>query len=210
MKTLSLILAIVIAALNTSAVADEHLEPCGNFLHEYESRIETISRGVIPGSIELSVTVIPSFEPEWSISVSIEKDIHYLTLVVFDQSLWQSSWVKTGPDTMKNDPSTGHATPKAKTTTISTEMYLALQTEWERSIKDARSSDQIGLDGVTYKFNLSVDQCASAWSPRSTTRNGKLVAVVNALRDLTEVKSNVVSSKREKAILQMLREIKEQ
>ncbi|MGB6310741.1 MAG: hypothetical protein WBF89_23400 [Steroidobacteraceae bacterium] len=75
------------------AVADNHLEPCRVSLVEYESRVESISRAAMPEDVELWVTVIPSFQPEWSVGISSDKGRYFVTHVAFQRSLWSSSLV---------------------------------------------------------------------------------------------------------------------
>jgi hypothetical protein len=164
----------------TCAVADEHLEPCQGHLVEYESRVEALSRAAMPGDVEFFVTVIPSFQPEWSIGVSADKGQFFLTHVAFQRSLWGSSQVQTGPNTFGYDFQKPHILTTTKTANISAELHEALRSEWDRSIAGARPSKRIGLDGVMFKFQLS-GRCGSAWSPDPETRNGKLINLVMAL-----------------------------
>jgi hypothetical protein len=173
--------AVVTGCLTvTCAVADEHLEPCRGQLAEYESRVEALSRAAMPGDVEFLVTVIPSFQPEWSVGVSADNGHFFLTHVAFQPSLWDSSQVQTGPNTFGYDFQKPHVQTTAKTANISAELREALRSEWDRSIAGARPAQGIAVDGVTFKFQLS-GRCGSAWSPDSETRNGKLIDLVMAL-----------------------------
>ena len=197
---------IIAALLSAPQVrAEDHLAPCSDFLNGYESRVDAIAHGATPGTIDFWVTVIPSFEPEWSVGVSTDGDQHSLTYVVFDKSLWQGGWISQGPTSMRHDPSAGRVKPRAKTAPISHSLYQGLRSEWERSIKSSRPSEIIGVDGVSYNFKLP-DQCASAWSPKPDTRNGRLVALVEALRALAieKTKSHEATEKPVLAALQEL------
>jgi hypothetical protein len=164
----------------TCAVAGDYLEPCQAHLAEYESRVEAISRAATPGNVEFWVTVIPSFQPEWSVSVSADNGHFLLTHVTFQPSLWGSSQVQTGPNKFGYDFQKPHVQTTVKTTSISGELHDALRSEWDRSIAGARPAQGIAVDGVTFKFQLS-GRCGSAWSPDSETRNGKLIDLVMAL-----------------------------
>jgi hypothetical protein len=186
-----------------SVIAQEYLAPCNSSLRVYENRVDAIAHQAMRGELELSVTVIPSNAPEWSVGVTGNKGAIYLTYVVFDQSLWYSSWVPAGSGAMKNDPSSSHVTSVATRIRITRELYAALRSEWERSIANAHPSEALGLDGITYKFELPKDQCASTWSPEPETRNGRLVSIVDALRELASA-SDKTSAVKSDAILKIL------
>jgi hypothetical protein len=177
-------------------------------LQEYEQGVEAIAQAAMPGVPELWVTVFPSFIPEWSVSVSTIDGRHLLTHVIFDRSFWYSSWVKTGPDTAINDPSKGRARAKAKTANISAELYDALRSEWEKSIKKARASESetVVVDGVMYNFRLP-GQCGSARSPHSEARNGKLVDLVIELARLADSQKSAPVARNEGSVLTKLREL---
>jgi hypothetical protein len=182
--------AIVMGSLAfTCAVADDHLEPCQAYLAEYESRVEAISRAATPGDIELWVTVIPSFQPEWSVGVSADNGQFLLTHVTFKPSLWGSSLVRSGPNTFAYDFSKPHIQTTVTTAKISAELHDALRSVWDSSIAGARSTEGIGLDGTTFKFQLP-GRCGSAWSPGPETRNGKLVDLVMALALVADSKED--------------------
>jgi len=187
----------------TCAVADDHLEPCQGHLAEYESRVEAISRAAMPGDVEFWVVVIPSFQPEWSVGVSADNGHFLLTHVAFQPSLWGSSLVQSGPNTFDHDFSKPHIQTKARTANISAGLHEALRAEWDRSIAGTRSTEGIGLDGVTFKFQLS-GRCGSAWSPSPETRNGKLVDLVTALALLAGSKEDASHATGEVVVLRKL------
>ena len=186
--------------------AENHLAPCGDFLQEYERRVDAIAQETTTGTWEFWVTVIPSFAPEWSLVVSNQNERYLVTHVVFDQSLFHSGWVETAPGKWINDPSKSGAHATARTTTISAELHDALRSEWDRSIKSARPSDLIVLDGVMFDFRRT-GECARAHSPASETRNGKLVDVVFELARLADGKSDSPVARREKRLLKQLDEL---
>jgi hypothetical protein len=202
----TLLTLVITCCADRYAAAEDHLAPCDS--QEYEQRVEAIAQATMPGAPELWVTVFPSFTPEWSVSVSTVEGRHLLTHVIFDRSFWYSSWVATGPDTAINDPSKGRARAKAKTTNVSVELYDALRAEWERSIKNARPSESetIIVDGVRYAFRLP-GQCASAWSPDSETRNGKLVDLVSNLARLADTQKSTPVARNEGSVLTKLHEL---
>jgi hypothetical protein len=185
------------------ASADEHLEPCQGHFAEYESRVEALSRAAMPGDVEFLVTVIPSFKPEWSVGVSADKGRFFLTHVVFQPSLWGSSLVQTGPNTFGYDFQKPHVQTTATTANISAGLHEALRSEWDRSIVGARPSEGIGLDGVTFKFQLS-GRCGSAWSPDPETRNGKLIDLVTALAFFADSKKDKSDATGEVVVLREL------
>ena len=206
MKCPLLAIAVVYTA-STCAVAEDHLAPCNDdFLGEYERRVEAITQAAMPGPADFWVTVIPSFTPEWSVGVSTVEGRSLLTYVVFDRSFWHSSWVETAPESAINDPSKGHARAKAKTATISAALDEALRSEWDRSVNAARKSEMLGLDGETYNFRLP-GKCASAWSPGPSTRNGKLVELVEELVRLARTQNRAPDPRTEADALKKIRDL---
>jgi hypothetical protein len=183
----------------TCAVANDHLEPCVGHLAEYESRVETISRAAMPGTVEFVVTVIPSFQPEWSIGVSAAHGDFLLTHVVFQPSLWGSSNVQLGPNMFGHDFSKPHIQTTARTSKVSGYLHAALRSEWDRSIAGTRRTEGSGLDGETFNFQL-LGRCGSAWSPDPESRNAKLVDLVMALALLADGKDDASHATAELAV----------
>jgi hypothetical protein len=166
---------------------------------EHESRVESISRTAMPGEAEFWVTVIPSFQPEWSVGVSVDRGRYFVTHVIFQQSLWGRSLVQSGPDTYSYEFSKPDVQTARHTVVISDDLHTALRSEWERSIASARPAEGLGLDGVTFKFQLS-EHCGSAWSPDPETRNGKLVDLVMSLAHFADTNNGTSQAMDEAAI----------
>jgi hypothetical protein len=188
------VLPAMLQSAITNAAEDDHLEPCRAIFAEYENRVESISRAAVPGEVELWVTVIPSFRPEWSVGVSSDNGRYLVTDVVFRQSLWSRSLVRSGPTMGSHDFSKPRVRTLAKTASISAQLYEALRSEWARSIEsthpeeknsEATGLQEIRLDGVMFEFKLS-ERCGSAYSPDPETRNSKLVDLVEALARLAD------------------------
>jgi hypothetical protein len=190
----------------TMAAADDYLEPCRVSMAEYESRVESISRTAMPGEAEFWVTVIPSFQPEWSVGVSSDGGRYFVTHVIFQQSLWGRSLVQSGPNKYSYDFSKPDVRTTRHTVVISDELHRALRSEWERSIASARPAEGLGLDGVTFKFELS-GRCGSAWSPDPETPNGKLVDLVMSLARFADTNNGSSRATGEAAIRRKLQRI---
>lgn len=210
-----LLAAVALALCGGQAMADEwkaadsHLDVCHDHsLDPYLVKVDAISLKAMPGAMKLMVRVLPSFIPEWAVGVTAQGGTYRLTAVEFNQSLWASSWVKTGRQTMQQDFSVAKATVTAHTVRISTELYQLLATEWHRSIRAARPPDISGArDGTSYYFKLPSGECGLAWSPDQDSRNGRLVALVDALRAAAKKKAQAQSDKTTRALLKQVREI---
>ena len=200
--------AIAIAyTATTCVVAENNLAPCtDDFPSEYEQRVEAIAQAAMPGPADFWVTVIPSFTPEWSVGVSTVEGRHVLTHVAFNRSFWHSSWIEAGPNQAINDPSKGRARAKARSTTITSALYAALWSEWDRSVNATRQSDVLVLDGVAFNFRLP-DRCATTSFPEPATRNGELVGLVNELVRLARTKNRAPDPTMEGEAMRMLREL---
>lgn len=190
----------------TGVDAEDRLAPCDDYQQEYYDKVEATARAAMPAPAEFSVTIIPSFSPEWSVGVSAGPEPHVLTHVVFDQSVWATSWVETGRN-ITQDLSKANARATARTATISADLYEALRLEWDESIDAATPSRMLGVDGVTYYFRMP-GRCASTWSPSPETRNGKLVGLVNALARLADSTGESAAPRDEDAVQNMLRDLR--
>jgi hypothetical protein len=193
---------LLLLAMSPPAIADaeaeDHLEPCKDIFAQYENRVESISRAAMPGEVEFWVTVIPSFQPEWSVGVSSQQGRYFVTHVVFRRSLWGRSLVQSGPTTSSYDFSKPRVRTTARTASISAELHEALRSEWARSIEGARPAEpdphgleRIVVDGVTFTFKLS-GRCGCAESPDPETRNSQLVDLVMALSLLANSKGDAL------------------
>jgi virulence-associated protein VagC len=127
------VLMLILPSAITNAGEDDHLEPCQFRFSEYENRVESESRAAMPGKVEFWATVIPSFQPEWSVGVSLDKGRYVVTHVVFRQSLWGSSTVQSGPKIGSHDFAKPHVRTTARTAIMSPELHEALRSQWARS-----------------------------------------------------------------------------
>lgn len=207
----SITMPVLLAMLQSppiNAGEDDHLAPCKAIFPEYRNRVESISLAAMPGQVDFWVTVIPSGPPESTVGISTDKGRHFVTDVVFQQSLWNRSLVSTGPTTMAYDFSTPPVRTRTRTARISAELYAALRSEWTRSIDGVRPIDKnnamVRVDGVTFEFK-SLGRCGSAESIDSETRNGRLFDLVMALALLADHKSDAFSAA--KHVARKLREL---
>lgn len=191
----SVIASALLAILQPTAAssADDRLEPCRVIFPEYENRLESISHAMMPGKVELWVRVIPSFRPEWSVGVSTDKGRYFVTHVVFQESLWSRSVIRTGPNTGSHDFAKPHVETTVATANISGKLYEALRSEWARSIAAIHLSKAAGVDGVTFEF-LSAGRCGKAWTPDPEARNGRHVELAKALARLADSKGEALLS----------------
>lgn len=177
----------------TASSADDRLEPCRVIFPEYENRVESISHAAMPGKVELWVTVIPSFRPEWSVGVSTNKGRYFVTHVVFQRSLWSRSVIRTGPNTESHDFSKPHVETTVATASINAGLYETLRSEWARSIAVDHLSKAVRVDGVTFEFK-SPGRCGKAWTPDPEARNGRHVELAKALARLADSKGEALRS----------------
>ena len=70
-----------------------------------------------------------------------------------------------------------------------------------------RDPNMLGLDGVTYQFQVGRQSCGSTWSPSSETIPGKLVSLVEQLKMLDRSRVEPDASLREREILATAAEI---
>jgi hypothetical protein len=208
------VLLVTFRAAAAQAGEDDHLEPCQITFPEYENRIEAISRAAMPGKVDLWVSVIPSFQPEWSIGVSSDAGRYFITHVVFQQSLWGRSLVHSGSTALSYDFSKPHVRTTTRTASISAELHEALHTELARSIENTHPNEEddernglvrVRLDGVIFEFKSS-GRCGRAWSPDDGTRNSKLVDLILALALLADSNGNASSARED--VVRKLRELR--
>jgi hypothetical protein len=155
-----MVLIVSLSGVIAHAGEDDRLEPCQVTFPEYEHRIEAISQAATPGEVDFWVTVIPSFQPEWSVGVSTLGGKHLVTHVAFRQSLWGRSLVQSGSTSIR-DFSRPQVQTAVGTASISAGSYSALRSEWIKSIADINPKEgnvagnglvRVRADGVIFEF----------------------------------------------------------
>lgn len=142
-----------------------------------------------------SLVCLPSFEPEWALSVVGERRARFWVLLTEAQrSLWYSTstWYST-----TGDPEIP-CTPSVNThrSELATDLGGAVCDIWSKVLSQTRYPQEPlpACDGITYHFVYSrkgkPTTAGKTWSPSRTTVPGKLVGLSHALRDHAKDSAN--------------------
>lgn len=179
MKRIIIYLLLVFGcSTSTLLSAQEFIEPCEmEFLSEYYSGVDNIIDRAVNHSSELSLTVIPSFVPEYGVRLVGNK----IYFVEFTSSFWTKSRLLDESEKKR----TSSLTPKIKTKIHSASLDPLLGARitqvYKSAISNARPSNVMGLDGVSYRFSLPSVGCGTTWSPELISPNGRLVSLLELL-----------------------------
>lgn len=170
--------ALLFAGAFRCASAQDSLSLCSDSLPAYYSGVKNVIDGAIGGSFQLSITIFPSFEPEYGLRMA-EGTVYLARL---RSSFWYSSNVF---DEKARRGYHDFSKPKIAAKIISaplsanlidriTKVYAAAILS---PIQDTRST----MDGVSYRFELPLAGCGEVSSPSEGTRAYRLISLVNQL-----------------------------
>ncbi|MGI4875533.1 MAG: hypothetical protein ACRYFX_30630 [Janthinobacterium lividum] len=210
-----LLLAVLLgAAYPALAQADDHLTPPTDaFMDDAELwtyRVE-LGRKLGVGRTHLplvQVTVMPSFEPEYLLSVAQTGMNYTLTYRKATKNLWHASPHKVLANVTFLDPHGNTLTPPKPrivpdSVQITTEQVL-LQPRLAQALTDLfnvalaqtryANNDLLRIDGTTFTFIARNEQLVyrsgNTWSPRPGTHMAALVKLVDGLQDLATHSDN--------------------
>lgn len=200
------VLAFTVSA-NASAATTDGLAPCGPD-DSYRMEADSVIDEAKAGKVLLGFTAFPSFEPEWGIRIlQNAKRESILRVVQFKKSVWSSAYQEHPKGTFQRDPSKANLQRSMHEIPVSEELLVLLLKVVGREVAAASAANaKFGLDGETYKFTSEGKSCATAWSPDSGTRAGKLVEIFVALKILPTTPTSLFRSYREGKIVEKLRE----
>lgn len=197
MKRLSVLLIIAIGFLCSRAYAQSELEPCGNeFSGEYYARVDRVIAEAVGQRAQLKLTTIPSFEPESGVRL-VGTDVYF---VKFLNSLWAEATSFDEAGYGHTDYAKPRISTKVSHAALNTGIVKRVEQAFVQSIVNAKKSDDLGLDGVTYRFSTDKNSCGTTWSPDPESRSGRLVkllkllekhAVLESARDLKNSEDSI-------------------
>jgi hypothetical protein len=225
---------VVVATSGPAVAADPVLWPCQPGGFGYEPGIERTIRAALSTEPEISAIIYPSFAPEWGVALVNDAQGPVVVLSQFANSYWASGWARIDEDETAStvhpkgpvvtkwsyekdspperwtwDGDAAHSALSVTKTPVSTNLAARLREVWSAAMAGIgpRDPNMLGLDGVTYQFQVGRQSCGSTWSPSSETIPGKLVSLVEQLKMLDRSRVEPEGSLREKEILATAAEI---
>ncbi|MBJ6108862.1 hypothetical protein JAO73_07575 [Hymenobacter sp. BT523] len=172
--------------------AKDHLLPSDgyftSFAHEraYYPRVREVLCAGLTDTPVAQVVVLPSFTPEYVLSLEERAAKYYLTYRICETSVWASLQDKSQPP-VSVKTTTVELNPPAAQAVASAVAQAISQTHYP----EPSTSRSLGFDGTTYDFShfqLGVGlQGGQTWSPRAGTKMSDLVALVTTLQKITAV-----------------------
>ena len=173
----------------------EHLVPCDpddpEFGFDYINRVfDAFWNTDEPGPADdgsALVVVLPSFQPEWTLIIGTSTQPTAVEIRVASPQLWSANWVEV-PGT--NGRQRGWARQPAAVDVLRSiaevrpETCRLLGDSIARLVEATQEDPQVhpGLDGTTYRFYSPTGGCGSCWTPHTSTRPGKAVALIEETR----------------------------
>ena len=187
LATLSLFSSVVPAA------ASAHLQVCVPYFDHYTRFVSAIIDESAPGTAMVSVTVYPSFRPEWAIRVTRQSGHLTLYALTFNSSIWgQVQRVLMSTNRHIVYASEIDTDVSIHTVRVTPRFVARLSAVITLAVDRSSILGESGVDGVMYQFSAGPSTCAQSWSPDSRTGPGRLVAMVDELRVLAGVKSPAI------------------
>ena len=179
MKALFRLFILAIGCFCNRSYAQSALEPCDlEFMAGYYVGVDRIIDDAVGRPAELAITTFPSFHAESGVRL-VGADIYF---VDFKSSFWTQGALMEG----KSGRSRTHLSkPRIKTSvhvaSLSQETAGRIARTYAVAIANARKSNSIGLDGISYHFSTPKAGCAEAWSPDAGSHNARLVELFELL-----------------------------
>lgn len=156
----------------------EHLEPNDSVIDSLPiitAYLHAVASSLKPNTDRkaravLTVTCLPSFEPEWMLSLECSRNGHY---TIYANTADETIWPLDEPKSIS---------PVKSTCGVSERVGSAIHRVFQMALMGTRypASPREGLDGVTYHFSYD-RMCGKTWSPLSESIPGKLVTLAQTV-----------------------------
>ena len=180
------------------------LEPC-EATDDYVSGLNKIIDNAVGQQSQLALTVIPSFQPEYGVRM-VGNDVYFVQLKT---SFWYGSVVSDRPGHYHHDYASPHSQEvSVHKAALSPDLANRIKQRYADAISSAKSSDNMGLDGVTYRFALQTVGCGQTWTPAPETLDGQLVELADLLSAHAQLTWSFFMHRSEEKILQHVSHMK--
>ena len=173
-----LLLGLLFSGAFGCANAQDALEPCSDYRPDYYAGVDLVIDSAIDDSAQLSVTMFPSFRPEYG--VRIVGNIVYLARL--KGSFWNSSNVfdeKAGRG--YHDFSKPKIKARLSSAPLSPGLISRIAKIYVAAVSSRKENKRSVMDGVSYRFNTPANGCGEIASPSDGTRAHQLVDLVDQL-----------------------------
>lgn len=166
---------------------NEHLTPVGGHFssvahqNEYYPKVRAVLYSGLVDNALAQLVVLPSFKPEYALSIERQDQRYYLLYNVAQRSIWGALQAKQGPP----------VAVESKRVEIGEALATAVAALWNTAIGQVRypaPTVTIRGDGTTYMFSTfqaSVGlRAGQTWTPPATTPMASLVDITLKLQKL--------------------------
>lgn len=199
------VLVLVCALLGAwpaHTLAKDALEPCGqDFTDPYHKAVNRHIDDAVAQPSSLQLMTFPSFQPESGVRLAGGE----VYAVQLRSSFWYSAYQRHPDGSLRLDFGKPKIAVKVSHAPVDAKLARAIEQVYLRAIAKAENADRAGLDGVSYVFSTSAGTCAQTWSPEANTRNGRLVQLMERLRQHTSFSLPIDLQRSEKAIARALK-----
>lgn len=195
---------VLMAVLHGSACAQNALEPCDvPFSNPYHAGVNKVISGAVAQQARVQLVTLPSFEPESALKL-VGSEIYF---VGFQSSFWAGSYRVDRHGTGRMDFTKPQIRTRVRHAPISAAVADRVEQLYVTAIAGAKTSNQMGLDGVDYIFSTAGGACGRGWSPAPGSRNHLLIQVMRHLEKHTALSRSADLQRSEKALVQLLQAI---
>ena len=201
MKILAAFLLFTLGWCAIASARAQTIEPCkSKFMGDYYRGVDEIIDKAVGRQSQLSITTIPSFSAESGLRL-VGNDIYFVQLKT---SVWANSFVMDGPGRGHNDFSSPQAATLVYRAALSPEIASRVKQLYRNAITNAKKSDRMGLDGVTYRMAVPAGGCGETWSPEPQSPDGRLVELIQLLSAHARLSQPRAMQRNEEAIVRLL------
>ena len=201
MKIFTAFLLFTLGCCTIAPALAQNIEPCkSEFMGDYYRGVDEIINKAIGHQSQLSITTIPSFSAESGLRL-VGNDVYFVQLKA---SVWANSFVMDGPGRGHNDFSSPHAATTVYRAALSPEIASRIKQLYVNAITNAKESDRMGLDGVTYRMAIPAGGCAETWSPEPQSPDGRLVELIELLSAHARLSQPRAMQRSEEVIVRLL------
>jgi hypothetical protein len=192
---------ILAALIPCAAHAQSALAPCnGQSSDDYFAGVNRITDRAVKQPFQLQLTTLPSFQSESVLRLAGSE----IYLVQFRKFYWAEANSLDRSGAMRKDFSKTQIPVKVRHAPLSGELAQRVLQAYLAAMASAKSTEQMGVDGVSYIFTTPDKACAQAWSPAPDSHNGRLIELLTLLEKHAGYTAPADLQKSELAITQLL------
>lgn len=183
-KIMMIVFLVSLFCISLNATAMDYLSPCTDYI---DARKLAVIKRAAPEPYILAAEISPSFSSDRTIRLIKRGGRYHLITLIFDDTLWDENRVINNSGVKERTAPPNWLSHNVHSIPISTELYTALVSIWDKTISAKKEYGNSGHDGVNYRFILSGSKCGMVWSPQEGSYIAGMVEVLDMLLEHTKL-----------------------